>query len=153
MDYSKKYFIASWIANVSYHCRRDPNQNEHQQAKKSNAICTYLFFSTILLWTLKESLLPSKLMAYFDRSTAITISIICNHTWPARIVGDRNKQMKRKSVSMPLPMLKTGHLHVRLNTETSYRSLPSPLCHHPAVQMSHLHMQMKHAVSHPVLQL
>lgn len=35
---------------------------------------------------------------------------------------------------MPLPMLKTGQLHARPNTGTSYGSLPSALCHHPAVQ-------------------
>lgn len=84
-------------------------------------------------------------MAYFDRSMAITISVIYNHTSLARFVGDQNKQVKRKSLSMPLPMLKAGYLHVRY-TETSHGNLPSPLCHHPAVQM-------RHAVSHPALQL
>lgn len=130
-----KQIIASWIANVScYHCWWDSNQNEHQWPKKSNTICTHPFFSTILLWTAKGILLPSYVMALYWQKH-------CNHTThdlqPHLISKNRkekNKQMERKSIPMSLPMLKTGQLHSRLNTGTSYGSLPSALYHHPAVQ-------------------
>lgn len=39
--------------------------------------------------------------------------------------------MERKSTPMPLPMLKTGQVHVRLNQE---QVMEATLCHHPAVQ-------------------